>query len=55
MTFQGLTPNTFSYMVLGYAVILGTMAIFILSLVLRNRRVNRELRLIDELETDEHA
>lgn len=53
MTFQGLTPDTFSYMVLGYAVILGTMAIYILSLVLRNRRVDREFRLIDELETGE--
>ena len=50
MTFQPITPDTFSYMVLGYAVILGTMAIYILSLVLRNRRVDREMRLIDELE-----
>jgi hypothetical protein len=53
MTFQGITPDTFSYMVLGYAVILGTMAIYILSLVLRNRRIDREMRLIDELEAGE--
>lgn len=40
-------------MVLGYAVILGTMALYILSLVLRNRRIDRELRLVETLETEE--
>ena len=40
-------------MVLGYAVILGTMALYILSLVLRNRRLDRELILVEALETEE--
>jgi hypothetical protein len=40
-------------MVLGYAVILGTMALYILSIFLRNRRIDRETRLVEALETEE--
>ncbi len=53
MLFQSTTPDTFSYMVLGYAVILGTMALYILSLVLRNRRIDREMHLVDALESED--
>ncbi len=53
MNLLSATPDTFSYMVLGYAVILGTMALYILSLVLRNRRLDRELILVEALETEE--
>ncbi|MGD8813412.1 MAG: hypothetical protein PVI78_02940 [Anaerolineales bacterium] len=49
---EGTTPDTFSFMVLGYAVILGTMAAYILSLVLRHLRVNNDLRLIEGVEAE---
>jgi nitrate reductase gamma subunit len=52
MTLLSTTPDTFSYMVLGYAVILGAMAIYVLSLVLRNRRIDRELQIVEELEAE---
>jgi hypothetical protein len=52
MTLLNTTPDTFSFMVLGYAVILGTMALYILSLVVRNRRIDRELRFVEEIEKE---
>ena len=50
MTLLNATPDTFSYMVLGYAVILGSVALYVISLVVRARRVDRELRLVEDLE-----
>jgi hypothetical protein len=53
MLFEAVAPDTFSFMVLGYAVILGTMAAYMLSLVLRSRRINMELRMLEDLEVSE--
>jgi hypothetical protein len=52
MILLNTTPDTFAYMVLGYAVILGTIGIYILSLVFRNRRIDRELLIVEELEAE---
>lgn len=52
MTLLNTTPDTFAYMVLGYGVILGTMAVYVLSLILRNRRIDRELLIVEELEAE---
>ncbi len=53
MILQSTTPDTFAFMVLGYAVILGTMALYILSIFLRDRRIDHETRLVEALETEE--
>ena len=50
MMLQEVTPDTFGYMLFGYGVILGTMALFILSLVSRFRNLRRELELLDEVQ-----
>ncbi|MEJ2011217.1 MAG: hypothetical protein P8X64_03210 [Anaerolineales bacterium] len=50
MWLQEAAANTFGYMVLGYAVILGTMTLFILSIALRTRSLRRDEELLDELE-----
>lgn len=42
--------QTFQYMVLGYAVILGCLAGLVISLVVRYRRLMRELRMLQDLE-----
>lgn len=55
MTLLNATPDTFSYMVLGYGVILGSMALYIISLVLRMRRIDRELRFLEEMGTKEQG
>ncbi len=50
----GATPaDTLGYMVLGYAVILGVMALYVLSLVARTRARMRELERLEELEREE--
>jgi hypothetical protein len=43
--------DTLNYMILGFAVILGTMAVFVASLIVRFRNLHREVELLDELES----
>jgi hypothetical protein len=45
--------NTANFMILGFGVILGTMAIFLVSLVIRFRNLNRDLMLLEEIEPDQ--
>ena len=42
--------QTFNYMLLGYAVILGCVAILVISLVARYRALRRELQMLQDLE-----
>ncbi len=42
--------QTFNYMLLGYAVILGCVAIMVISLVARYRALKRELQMLQDLE-----
>jgi hypothetical protein len=53
MLFQPPPVETFDYMVLGFAVILGSMALFVMSLVLRFRNLRRDLALLEGLEAEE--
>ncbi len=49
MMLQEVTPDTFGYMLFGYGVILGTMALFVLSLVNRFRNLRKDLELLEEI------
>lgn len=49
------TIDTFNYMVLGYGVILGCMAIFVASLALRFRNLRREIEVYKAIETEEES
>jgi hypothetical protein len=49
MMLQEATPNTYGYMLLGYGVILGTMVLFVASLVSRFRNLRRDLELMEEV------
>jgi len=42
--------QTFNYMLLGYGVILGCIAILLASMVARYRSLKRDMRMLDELE-----
>lgn len=42
--------DTFSFMVLGYAVILVTMALYIVSLKVRSNNLEKDLELLEELD-----
>jgi hypothetical protein len=50
MMLQEATPDTLGYMLFGYGVILGTMAVFVLSLVSRFRNLRRDLGLMEEVQ-----
>lgn len=55
MLFQPPPVETYDYMVLGFAVILGIMALYIMSLALRFRSLRRDLDLLEEIESKESA
>jgi hypothetical protein len=44
--------DTVNFMILGFGVILGTMAIFLVSLVIRFRNLYRDLMLLEEINSD---
>jgi CcmD family protein len=44
------TPDTSRYMVLGYAFIFIVIAIYLLSLYIRQRRMKRDIELLEELD-----
>jgi len=43
--------QTFNYMLLGYAAILGCMAVLLTSMIARYRTLKRDLQMLQELET----
>ncbi|UCF59930.1 MAG: hypothetical protein JSV37_09190 [Anaerolineaceae bacterium] len=47
--------ETFDYMVLGFTIILGSMGLFLLSMVVRFRNLKRDLDLLEEMEAKESA
>lgn len=51
MMLQEAPAETFGYMLFGYAVILGTMALFVVSLISRFRNLRRDLEVLDEVES----
>jgi hypothetical protein len=53
MLFQPPPAETYEYMVLGFAVILGIMGLFIISLMVRFRNLRRDLDLLEGMEAEE--
>jgi hypothetical protein len=52
MFFLEAPPNTSSYMIAGYAVAFGVMLIYVLSLFIRSRNLNRDLTMLEEMDKD---
>ena len=50
MLFQEAPADTFNFMVLGFGVILGSMALFVISLFVRFRNLRREMEYLKETE-----
>ena len=50
MFLQETTANTDGYMIAGYAVSFIVMALYVASLYIRNRNLNRDLTLLEEME-----
>ncbi len=51
MYLQEAPAETFNYMAFGFIVILGTMGLYVLSLINRFRNIERDMELLDELNT----
>jgi len=49
MLFQETTPDTTGYMIAGYAVAFTVMGLYLLSLYLRNRNLERDLETLESL------
>ncbi|WKZ36002.1 MAG: hypothetical protein QY332_20525 [Anaerolineales bacterium] len=45
-------PDTSGYMIAGYIISFLTMGIYVLSIYLRNRNLNRDLEILKSLETE---
>jgi hypothetical protein len=50
MFLQEAPADTVSYMILGFGVILGTIGLYLVSLVVRWRNAQRDLRMLEEIE-----
>jgi hypothetical protein len=47
-----MTPDTTAYMVAGFVVILGGIVVYVISLILRDRQVQKLTRELEDLEKD---
>jgi len=52
MLLQQAPAETFNYMVLGFSVILSVLFLYILSIVVRFRNLQRDMRLLEEGEVE---
>ena len=50
MFFQETTPDTSGYMIAGYAIAFLVMGIYILSLYLRRRNLDRDMEILEEMD-----
>ena len=50
MFFLETPPNTSQYMVAGYAIAFGVMLIYVVSLFIRTRNLNRDLSTLEEMD-----
>ena len=53
MLLQQAPAETFNYMVLGFSVILSVLSLYILSIAVRYRNLQRDIRLLEEVEVDQ--
>lgn len=45
--------NTTSYMIAGYTIIFGVMLIYLISLFVRQRNLNKDLEVLEEIQVEE--
>lgn len=49
---QQTTPDTVDYMIAGFAVIFGVIGIYLVSFLVRNRNLRKDLELLEEIDQD---
>ena len=53
MFFQEATPDTSGYMIAGYAIAFLLMALYVVSIYLRNRNLQQDMTMLEEMEKTE--
>jgi hypothetical protein len=53
MFFQEATPDTSGYMIAGYAIAFLLMALYVASIYLRNRNLQQDMTMLEEMEKTE--
>jgi hypothetical protein len=53
MFFQEAPADTTTFMIAGYAVIFGVMLLYVISLNIRKRNLERDLEVLQEIEAEE--
>ena len=53
MNLLQVPAETFNYMVMGYAFILGVLSLYIVSIIVRFRKLRQEAEMLREVETEE--
>ena len=53
MFFQEAPADTTTFMIAGYAVIFGVMLLYVISLNIRKRNLERDMEVLLEIETEE--
>lgn len=53
MYLQQAPPDTTGYMIAGYVVIFGVMLIYLVSLIVRRRNLQRDLEVLQDLQDQE--
>lgn len=49
MFFQEVTPDTSAYMIAGYAVFTAILGVYLLSLYIRSRNLQRDLKMLEAM------
>ena len=52
MFFLETPPDTSQYMVAGYAIAFGVMLIYVVSLVIRFRNLNRDMSMLEDMDKE---
>jgi len=55
MFFQEITPDTSGYMIAGYAIAFSVMAIYLASLIIRWRNLNRDLEMLADMDKEKKS
>jgi len=50
---QDAPANTTNYMIAGYVVIFGVMLIYLISLLIRQRNLQKDLEVLEEIQVEE--
>ena len=45
--------NTTSYMIAGYAIIFGVMLLYLISLLVRQRNLHKDMEVLEEIQSDQ--